>query len=609
MFGKLVGPDIVNMIENREFAAVQASLMALTPPTVAEIFSDMSPEHVAVVFRVLPRRVAADVFEYCPFEVQEAVLRSLGTEQVAAVLNEMAPDDRTALLEELPAAATKRLLELLSPEERRIATKLLGYPPKSVGRRMTPDYVAVSPDWTVAQVMEHVRRVGRDKETLNVIYVVDQKGLLIDDIRLRELVLFDPTVALSEKMDRQFFALRADQDQEEAVKASSELAKTRGAYPNYIGSPWQKRGIPVRNAHLSSLGWDPLPSLMAQVSPGIEPHSVLVALAPESNGRPQFLVHPFLADIAGRRDFLNEQTLRKTVEAGSLHRVPEIPEDIRKVFVTAEDIDWEWHLRMAYAFEKYFDHGVAKICPVDPRLEDEPLRAILEQAGNLGLKSLWMKRSGDLNLELSDKAPEEAAVSVSDRKEGVLTLEARKTLTPRERPERLKGTTHKFKTCCGNLYVTINEDERGPFELFAQLGKSTGCSPAQNEMISRLISLALRSGVASLAVLDQLQGLGCAGNQTGRKEETPSCTEAIALALSFSQNDRKLAAAEPPAHGLEKLVFQNKTPAPPPPALPESLELAYFQEGFGGTKARCTECGSPFEKLNGSSLCPDCKKK
>jgi magnesium transporter len=223
MFGKLVGPDIVNMIENREFAVVRASLMALTPPTVAEIFSDMSPEHVAVVFRVLPRGFAADVFEYCPFEVQESLLKSLGTEQVAAVLNEMAPDDRTALLEELPAAATKRLLELLSPEERRIATDLLGYPPKSVGRRMTPDYVAVFPDWTVAQVMEHVRRVGRDKETLNVIYVIDARGLLIDDIRLRELVLFDPAVALSEKMDRQFFALRADQDQEEAVKAFRDL--------------------------------------------------------------------------------------------------------------------------------------------------------------------------------------------------------------------------------------------------------------------------------------------------------------------------------------------------------------------------------------------------
>ena len=223
MFGKLVGPDIVNMIEERQFAAVRSSLQGLTPHTVAEIFSDMSPDHVAVVFRVLSRAFAADIFEYLPFEIQESLLRNLGNEQVAGVLNEMAPDDRTALLEELPGGVTKRLLALLSPEERRIATELLGYPAQSVGRRMTPDYVAVVPQWTVAEVMEHIRRVGHDKETLNVIYVVDEKGLLLDDLSLRELVLSDPHLRLTDKMDREFFALRADQDQEEAVKAFAEL--------------------------------------------------------------------------------------------------------------------------------------------------------------------------------------------------------------------------------------------------------------------------------------------------------------------------------------------------------------------------------------------------
>ncbi|MDO8630090.1 MAG: magnesium transporter [Phycisphaerales bacterium] len=223
MFGKLIGPDIVEMIAERRFGELRRSIMALSPPTVAEVFDDIAPEEVGVIFRVLPREFAADIFEYLPFETQEALLRSLGTEQVAAILDEMAPDDRTALLEELPGGVTRRLLELLSPEERRIATQLLGYPPQSVGRRMTPDYVAVRADWTVTQVMEHIRKVGRDMETLNVIYVVDEKGRLIDDIKLRELVLFDPTTALSERMDRDFFALRADQDQEEAVKAFRDL--------------------------------------------------------------------------------------------------------------------------------------------------------------------------------------------------------------------------------------------------------------------------------------------------------------------------------------------------------------------------------------------------
>ncbi|MBI1826246.1 MAG: magnesium transporter [Planctomycetes bacterium] len=222
MFGKLVGPDIAEMVQQRQFAQLRSALLGLKPPTVAEIFEDLSPEDIGVIFRLLPREFAADIFEYLSFENQETLLHSLGNEQVATVLNAMAPDDRTALLEELPGSITKRLLALLTPDERKVATELLGYHPKSVGRLMTPEFVAVSPEWTVGQVMDHIRKVGRDKETLNVIYVLDHKGYLIDDIRLRELVLWDPQTPLSEKMNREFIALRADQDQEEAVKAFKE---------------------------------------------------------------------------------------------------------------------------------------------------------------------------------------------------------------------------------------------------------------------------------------------------------------------------------------------------------------------------------------------------
>jgi magnesium transporter len=223
MLGHLIGPDIVAMIAQRQFAEVRQALSQLPPDSVAEIFTEMSPQDVAVLFRILPRELAADLFEYMPLESQEALLHSLGQEQVAAVLNEMAPDDRTALLEELPGTVTQRLLTLLSPEERRIATELLGYPPQSIGRRMTPDYVSVREGWTVAQTLEHVRKVGRDKETLNVVYVIDDRGRLVDDLRLRELILADPPARLSELMDRQFFALRAVEDQEEAVRAFQRL--------------------------------------------------------------------------------------------------------------------------------------------------------------------------------------------------------------------------------------------------------------------------------------------------------------------------------------------------------------------------------------------------
>jgi len=223
MLGQLIGPDIVEMIANRQFTELRRALTSFTPDTVAEIFGDMSPGDVAVLFRILPRAQAADIFEYMPIESQEAILRSLGREEVAAVLNEMDPDDRTSLLEELPGAVTQRLLALLSPTERSVAVQLLGYPPESIGRRMTPDYVAVRGEWTVGDVLQHIRRVGRDKETLDVIYVVNERGELIDDLRLRELILADPATPLSDLMDRQFSALRADQDQEESVRAFQRL--------------------------------------------------------------------------------------------------------------------------------------------------------------------------------------------------------------------------------------------------------------------------------------------------------------------------------------------------------------------------------------------------
>ena len=223
MLGALVGPDIEEMLHARQFAELRKALTSLQPLSVAEIFTDMSPQDVAVMFRILPREFAADIFEYIPLDHQEEILRSLGKEGVAAVLNDMAPDDRTALLEELPGAVTQKLITLLSPEERKIATTLLGFPEESVGRRMTPDYVAVRENMTVAEVLNHIRKVGHDKETLNVIYVVDERGRLIDDLRLRELILADPLRRLSEIMDRQFHALRVDQDQEEAVRDFKRL--------------------------------------------------------------------------------------------------------------------------------------------------------------------------------------------------------------------------------------------------------------------------------------------------------------------------------------------------------------------------------------------------
>src|SRR5256714_12168512 len=189
------------MIEARDFVALREVFREWPPADVAEVILDLPDDEQVIIFRVLPHALAADVFEYLDFDAQQKLLRAMAHEQVGAILNEMAPDDRTALLEELPSAAARQLIRVLTPEERRVATALLGYPEDSVGRLMTPDFVAVREDWTVKEVLDYVREHGQDSETLNIIYVVDERGKLIDDLRIREFLLKPLTAKVSEIRD------------------------------------------------------------------------------------------------------------------------------------------------------------------------------------------------------------------------------------------------------------------------------------------------------------------------------------------------------------------------------------------------------------------------
>ncbi len=219
MLGHLLLPEIKEMIEARDFTGLRSAMEDLQAPDLAELIDDLPDEDEAIVFRILPRPVAAEVFEYLSLDAQEKLLKSLAQEQVAEILNAMAPDDRTALLEELPGEVTKRLLSLLTPQELTVAKQLLGYPEDSVGRIMTPDYLAIREDWTVQQVLDHVRKFGRDSETLNVLYVIDDRGRLVDDLRVREFLLSPLEKHVSDLMDRDFTALKAMDDQEIAVDA------------------------------------------------------------------------------------------------------------------------------------------------------------------------------------------------------------------------------------------------------------------------------------------------------------------------------------------------------------------------------------------------------
>jgi len=219
MVGKILVPEIKSLIEARNFAALREMFREWPPADVAEVILDMEEDDQVIIFRVLPSALAADVFEYLDVEAQQKLLRGMAHEQVVAILNEMSPDDRTALLEELPSAAARQLIKLLTPEERHVAQSLLGYPEGSVGRLMTPDFIAVHEDWTVKDVLDHVREFGQDSETLNVIYVVDDRGKLIDDLRIREFLLKPLEVKVSDVRDRNFVALGVTDSQEQALNA------------------------------------------------------------------------------------------------------------------------------------------------------------------------------------------------------------------------------------------------------------------------------------------------------------------------------------------------------------------------------------------------------
>jgi magnesium transporter len=216
----LLAPEVQELIRGKLFVELRQTLQGLPAVDVADILIEQTPEDAAIAFRILPQEEAATVFSYLPPDQQEALIKRLGdlTEGGAVSLIEaMEPDDRVRLLDELPPEVANRLIASLSPEERKRTQAILGYPLRSVGRLMTPDYVRIKREWTVGRALEHVRKYGRDAETIDVVYVIEESGLLVDDIRLRSLIVADPNMGIEQLMNRQFVTLRADQDQQEAV--------------------------------------------------------------------------------------------------------------------------------------------------------------------------------------------------------------------------------------------------------------------------------------------------------------------------------------------------------------------------------------------------------
>lgn len=214
----LIKPEIFELIEKKDWNTLKDVLSYWPAPDVADFLMDVEMPYRVFLFRSLPRKTSADVFSYLESKDKDELLQALSVEETAYLLANLSPDDRTELFEDVPGQVIQRLLNLLSPNDYRETVELLGYPEESVGRLMTPDYVAVRPSWTVEQALAHIRSLGKDSETINVIFVTDESWKLLDSLGLRKLILANPANTIEQLMDRQFVSISAFEDREKAVE-------------------------------------------------------------------------------------------------------------------------------------------------------------------------------------------------------------------------------------------------------------------------------------------------------------------------------------------------------------------------------------------------------
>lgn len=223
---RLVLPEIRELLELRDLGTLREVLADWDPADLAALVADLHEDDQLWVFQLLDPAQVTTVFENLDTDIQEHLVQYLPGDELTRILNGMAPDDRTALLERLPVEWKMRLLSMLSPEERRISEALLAYPEESVGRLMTPDFVAVRERWTIERTLDYVRIYGKDSETLTMIYVTDDRGRLLDDLRIREILLAPPRAEISSLMNHQFIALKVDDPQEVAVEQFRRYGRT-----------------------------------------------------------------------------------------------------------------------------------------------------------------------------------------------------------------------------------------------------------------------------------------------------------------------------------------------------------------------------------------------
>jgi ribonucleoside-diphosphate reductase alpha chain len=379
---------------------------------------------------------------------------------------------------------------------------------------------------------------------------------------------------------------------DKAVDVSEELALKRGAFPNFKSSVYAD-GKPRRNATLTTIAPTGTIGIIAASSGGIEPLFGLVyKRANVLDNNEMFEVNPYFEKIARDMGFYSPQLMEKIVEKGSVKECKEVPEKIRRTFVTAHDIAPEDHVRMQAVFQKYTDNAVSKTVNFPHDATKEDVAKVYELAYKLGCKGVTVYRDG---------SRDEQVLSVGSSRKASAKPEV-KERRPRQRPRITQGATLLMHTGCGKMYVTVNEDEQGACEVFTQLGKSGGCTSSQAEAVSRLISLALRSGISQDEILYQLKGIRCPSPTLAEGGAVLSCADAIAKALDTY---RKYKMSPDLFSGVIPMAVATVPSQETLKATGPVLKSA-SNKNLVGSCPQCPDCGEMLEFGEGCVVCRSC---
>ncbi len=380
-----------------------------------------------------------------------------------------------------------------------------------------------------------------------------------------------------------------------AHSASIELAKTRGAFPLFEESIYAKKA-PIRNGTLTTIAPTGTLSIIAGVSSGVEPIFAYAYIRNVMDGTHLIETNNILKEKLVERGIYSDELMKQIIEQGSLAHVDGIPEDIKNVFVCAHDVEPIWHTKMQAAFQEHTDNAVSKTVNFSNCATVQDVYEAYMLSYTLGCKGVTIYRDGSrsgqvLNIGKVNDG-KESNVKANDEKEAVETAQPAccacedSIIVPRPRPDITTGLTEKVKIGCGNLYITVNYDETGICEVFTNTGRAGGC-PSQSEATARLVSIAMRSGISSDAIIEQLKGIRCPSTIRQRDMKVTSCPDAIAKMI-------------------EKVMkFKNGNNP-----LTQTKEIARAigdnTEEVTKTSKYCPECGSKMEHEGGCVCCRQC---